>query len=186
MKLESRAAKLTLCGLMAALTAAGAFIRLPVAYVPVTLQTLFVLLSGSILPAPYAAGAQCAYLLCGLAGLPVFTSGGGPVAVMHPTFGYLISFPIAAVVASRINHKTDSGKNGKLDFSWKRSILANSAAVVIIFTIGVIYLFLNLNLITKTGITIYSALWFGLLVFIPGEVVKIFLASYITKKLSVV
>jgi len=169
---------------MAALTAAGAFIRLPIAFVPVTLQTLFVLLSGSILPASYAAGAQCAYLLIGLAGLPVFTSGGGPVAVMHPTFGYLISFPIAAVVVSQIIHKTD--RNGKRGFSWKRSILANSAAVVIIFTIGVLYLFLNLNLITKTGITIYSALWFGLLVFIPGEVVKIFLASYITKKLSVV
>ena len=68
---------INLMALFAALTAIGAFIRIPLPYVPITLQTIFVLLAGVLLGKKRAALSQVIYLVIGLAGVPVFTEGGG-------------------------------------------------------------------------------------------------------------
>lgn len=87
---------LVLCALFAALSAAGAFIRIPLPGVAFTLQTLFVLLAGMLLGRRLGPVSIGVYLLTGLFGLPVFTGGGGPAYVLRPSFGYLLGFLLSA------------------------------------------------------------------------------------------
>ncbi len=89
---------MSLVPLCAALSAAGAFIKIPLWPVAITLQTFFVILSGIILGPRYGALSQLVYLILGLLGLPVFSGGGGLSYIMRPSFGYLIGF-IAAPLA---------------------------------------------------------------------------------------
>lgn len=68
--------------------------------VPITGQTLGVVLVGGALGMRRGAAALTTYLLAGLAGLPVFAGGGGgPAYVMMPSFGFLVGFIGAAAVA---------------------------------------------------------------------------------------
>src|SRR5262245_52763921 len=83
----------------ALLTWAGAKVAVPLPFTPVpgTLQTLAVLLAGAMLGARAGAASQMAYLVMGLAGLPVFAlPGAGPAYFLGPTGGYLVGFILAA------------------------------------------------------------------------------------------
>lgn len=82
-------------------TALGAYVAIPLPFtpVPLTLQTLFVLLSGAYLGRAWGAGVQTAYLLVGGAGLPLFAAGASGAAIFAgPTAGYLLGFAPAAWV----------------------------------------------------------------------------------------
>ncbi|QCP36749.1 Substrate-specific component BioY of biotin ECF transporter [Anaerostipes rhamnosivorans] len=84
---------IVLCGMFAALTAAGAFIQIPVPFMDYfTLQFLFVLLAGMLLGPRYGSISMGIYVLVGLAGVPVFAAGGGIQYMLRPSFGYLIGF----------------------------------------------------------------------------------------------
>ena len=65
--------KLTLCALFAALIAIGTHIKIPTPLLPLTLQTLFVVMAGLVLGRKLGALSVCVYVLAGLMGLPVFT-----------------------------------------------------------------------------------------------------------------
>ena len=78
-----------------ALTAVGAFIKIPLPYIPFTLQTFFVFYSGILLGAKLGMLSQIIYILIGLVGIPVFSNGGGPSYVFQPSFGFLIGFIIS-------------------------------------------------------------------------------------------
>src|SRR5512145_622314 len=85
----------------ALILAASSKIQLPVpgSPVPATLQTLAVILAGSVL-GPWGGMASVAtYLAAGVAGAPVFAFGGGPAYLMGPTGGYLLGFLPATWVA---------------------------------------------------------------------------------------
>lgn len=68
MKMETR--ELILVSLFAALTAIGAFIRIPIPYVPFTLQFLFCAFAGILLGSKLRAISQIVYVLVGLIGVP--------------------------------------------------------------------------------------------------------------------
>ena len=91
--------------LFAALTGSVAWFNIPLPFtpVPITLQTLMVLLSGTILGAELGGLAMIIYLLLGAIGLPVFAGGSsGFGALLGPTGGYLLSYPIAAFVIGKM------------------------------------------------------------------------------------
>lgn len=97
----------------AGFTAAGAqlAVRLPFTPVPVTMQTLFVILAGVTLGARDGAYAMLSYVALGLAGAPVFAGfGGGPAALFGPTGGYLVAFPAAALVSGYVSAAFGSGR----------------------------------------------------------------------------
>ena len=96
---------LILCALFAALTAVGAFIKIPVPVVPFTLQLLFTMLAGLLLGGRRGAAAVTAYILMGLLGFPVFAEGGGLGYILKPSFGYLIGFAAAAYLTGCIANK---------------------------------------------------------------------------------
>lgn len=94
----------TLC--FSLLTAAGAYVAVPLGFtpVPITLQTLFVLLSGGVLGPVAGAASQLLYLGMGVSGVPVFALGGGGWPwLLGPTGGYLLAFPLAAALVGWIS-----------------------------------------------------------------------------------
>jgi biotin transporter BioY len=86
-----------------ALTAIGALISIPLQPVPVTLQTLFLYLAGSLLGGRVGALSQIIYVILGVIGLPVFSGGKAGLGVfLGPTGGYLLGFIAGAFVTGKI------------------------------------------------------------------------------------
>jgi len=184
-----------LTGLFAALTGIGAYLKIPLPNVPVTLQTFFVYLSANLLGAYYGGLSQIIYLLIGLIGIPVFAYGGGPGYFVQPTFGYLLSYPISAFVIGavlkyfRIEHGKSFQKESCL---FLKVFFANFIGLFIIFSVGLGYLYLNLhfNLYLKYDQFASSKIleWDNLFrttlfVFMPIDLIKVFLATMVTTKL---
>lgn len=160
MKLSVR--DMVLVSMFAALTAVGAFIRVPIPYVPFTLQFLFVLFAGMLLGKKLGLLSQLVYLLVGLTGAPVFASGGGPGYVLQPTFGYLLGFAAGAYVVGLVVEKARG--EGFLKF-----LFAALAGLTVVYTFGVVYLYLILNFVVHKAFTFAQAVWIGAVVCAPGD-----------------
>ena len=98
------------CGLFTALIAVGAFIKIPIPVVPFTLQYLFTMLAGLLLGSRLGTVSVLSYMLLGLAGLPIFSEGGGLWYVFKPSFGYIIGFAVGYIC-----DWMDCGTYGKKD-----------------------------------------------------------------------
>jgi biotin transport system substrate-specific component len=154
--------------LMAAFTAAGAYIVIPIGPVPIVLQNLFVLLAGLLLGSRGALTSMTVYLLAGACGLPVFAGGTGGIGrLVGPTGGYLIGFAVAAFVIGWI---VETGKGGVL-----LDVLALVCGTLIIYVLGVYWLKL------ATAMSWNKALAAGMLPFLPGDTVKIAVAVPIAR-----
>jgi biotin transport system substrate-specific component len=154
-----------------ALTIVGAHISIPLPFtpVPLTLQTLFVLLAGAFLGAAAGAASQIKYMVLGAAGLPVFAGGsaGGLARLLGPTGGYLVGFVAASYFLGWLLKKND--------VSWTKLVLGFAAAVIIIHSLGM------LRLATLLHLPLKKAFLMGSAPFLPGEAVKIILASLVYK-----
>ena len=148
-------------GLFAATMAVAAHIRIPLPFspVPLTLQTAVVLLAGATLGAAGGAASQAAYILAGLAGLPVFAAGSG--ALLGPTAGYIIGFiPAAALV----------GCASRGGFRLAALLPAMIAATIIIYAAGVA------GLMILTGMGLKAAVVAGVAPFLAGDTLKMIAA----------
>lgn len=146
-------------------------IELPL--VPITGQTLGVILVGAALGSKRAAAALSTYLLVGLAGLPVFADfASGPAMILSPSFGYLVGFIPAAYFAGYLAEQGFSEKPLK-------SLLAFSLASLFPFLTGVPYLAFVLNSIMGASVGFAEIISLGFLAFIPGGIVKAGLATLI-------
>ena len=166
------ARELSLVALFAALTGIGGFIRIPVPYVPLTMQTLMVMFSGLILGGKLGALSQLVYILVGLMGIPIFAHGGGPGYVLQPTFGYLLGFVCGAYIIGRITERCASLKYSVL-------FLALVAGTLAIYVPGVAVLYFNLNFIQQKAVSLSTAIKIGCLVVLPGDLIKIGLVLYL-------
>ncbi|UCH11717.1 MAG: biotin transporter BioY [Fidelibacterota bacterium] len=147
---------------LVALSAQFAF-RLPFTPVPITLQTLTVLLVGLLLGSTRGSISMLLYLAQGLAGLPVFAFGGaGAAYFLGPTGGYLIGFVLAAYLTGRLAER-----------GWDRRIMTTILALVVgtvaIYTCGLIWLAVYLRAENVLAVGLYP--------FIPGALVKIAAAA---------
>ncbi|HWV76263.1 MAG TPA: biotin transporter BioY, partial [Isoptericola sp.] len=87
----------------AALTALLAQVTVPLPLVPITGQTVAVLLVGATLGAGRGAASMSLYALLGMVGLPVFSDGsGGMSVVLGATGGYIVGFVLAAALVGRL------------------------------------------------------------------------------------
>ena len=142
-------------------------IAVPFYPVPMTLQTLAVMLIGVTFGFRMAAATVALYLLEGLAGLPVFTGfSGGLAKFMGPTGGYLVGFLVAAAVMGFL---ADRG----VTRGWAGMIAVLLAGEVIIFALGFGWL-ANLIGTEKAWIA-------GVMPFILGDAIKLVLAALIAK-----
>jgi biotin transport system substrate-specific component len=174
MTVAIRTRNIVLVSLAVALTTAGAWLRIPLGPVPISLQTLFVLLSGAVLGPMLGATAMVVYLAIGLIGLPVFTAGGGPGYLVSPTFGFLLSFPLAAMTVGFLCRLESRGVKTTLRF---RGLLAFAAGTAVIYLVGVPWLGLNLKYVQGKELGPGALLMLGVVPFLPGDFLKIMLAS---------
>ncbi|MDE6202073.1 MAG: biotin transporter BioY, partial [Lachnospiraceae bacterium] len=123
---------MTLCALFTALTAVGAFIRIPVPVVPFTLQFLFTMLAGLLLGGKLGAVSVALYAFLGLVGLPIFAEGGGFWYILKPSFGYIIGFIVASYVTGKMTEKLDGLTFGKI-------LAANFTGLAIVYGAGMVY-----------------------------------------------
>jgi biotin transport system substrate-specific component len=157
-----------LVALFAALTAFGAFVRVPLPAVPLTLQTAAVLLSGILLGPRLGSLSQLVYLVIGLMGAPVFAQGGGPGYVLNPTFGYLFGFMGGAAAA------------GFLAGEWRRAgavrlFCAMASGLAVIYLCGGLYLYWNITVLQGKSVSFLHVARIGWLLPLPGDLVKILL-----------
>ena len=95
---RSRTQIIITCALLCALLVVSAWFTIPIGAVPVTLQTLVVILIALLLPPKWAAATTALYLLMGTAGLPVFSGMTG--GIVRTTTGFLVSYLVGTVAAS--------------------------------------------------------------------------------------
>lgn len=133
--------------------------------VPITLQTLAVLLTGAALGSRRGGLAMLVYLAEGAVGLPVFAGGlGGFIRLFGFTGGYLWAFPIAAFVVGLLCER-------RLERKFLTSALVMLVGSLIIYAIGVSWLAVTLH------VGLLKAFALGMLPFIPGDIVKIVFAA---------
>lgn len=168
---KNNAKKMIFAALFAALTAAVAQFKIPLGFtpVPITLQTLMVLLSGALLGPYYGGAAMLLYIGVGALGLPVFAGGSSGIGVLlGPTGGYLFSYFIAAFAT------------GKMLEMKKKKRVADYAIAMIPATL-IIYLMGGLQGMLVTGLTLKAIVTGWVLPFIIGDTIKLVLAAFIAK-----
>jgi biotin transport system substrate-specific component len=148
----------------AALTAIGAHVAIPLPYtpVPITLQTLVVLLAGITLGPRLGLASMGLYLLLGTVGYRVFADQGwGWPALCGATGGYLLGFVAAQPLIGRLARRG----------TWHSLLAASFAGNAVILGCGTIWLAVCLGLDAQT------ALAKGLWPFLLGDALKTALAA---------
>jgi len=165
--------KVVFVAIFTSLTAVLAQITLylPFTPIPITLQTLGVVLSGILGGVLLGFLSQIMYLALIAMGLPIVAGlKGGVVVLLGPTAGFLYGFPIAAAISGLI-----AGKIGNK--SRKQLLLASLIGVFSVYPTGLLWL--NLVYGVKENLLNVSVL-----PFIPGDVVKAFIASEIAYRIT--
>lgn len=147
----------------------GAYVAVPLPWtpVPITLQTLFVVLAGAVLGAGAGATSMALYLAVGMAGAPVFSLGGAGLPwLLGPTGGYLIAMPAAAWLVGAAAGKAPA---------WPRLLGALTLGMATIYVGGLAQLFLLTR--PEPG----ALLAVGLLPFLAGDVTKVLAAALLAR-----
>lgn len=169
---DSYVRKLVYASLFAALTAIAAWVTIPLPYVPITLQTFFVILAGGVLGAYFGALSMVVYLLLGFIGLPVFSGGRSGLGVLAgPTGGYLVGFVLCAIIVGLLAERKKSP-----GFLWYGMSMA--AGTLALYSCGVAWL----AFVAHMGI--WQALIVGALPFVPGDIIKIIVAALVASRVS--
>ena len=158
-------AALVLGGALLVALAAQISIPLPFTPVPISGQTFAVVLVGASLGAARGGASMALYVLIGLLGAPVYFSGNSGVEhVLGASGGYLLSYPVAAAVTGMLAER-----------GWDRRLRSAVAAMltgnVVIYLIGLPWL------AAVVGAGLEETLKLGLYPFVPGDVLKLYLAG---------
>ena len=141
---------LTLVALFSALIAVGAFIKIPFLLVPITLQTLFIVLSALVLERKLAVLSVIVYIM--------IANGGGINYIFSPTFGYLVSFIFATYFIS--------------SFKEKNIYISTAIGMLIIYALGMMY-FVFIQYVLNGKVYLINYLFYNLfLVFLPGDILS--------------
>lgn len=166
---------MVLVALFIALITIGAFMSIPVGPVSVTLQTLFVMLSGFFLGRK-AFLACSIYVIMGLLGLPVFAGFQGGISYLFkPSFGFLIGMIFASIF---VNFMFERLK--KINFI--NSLIIFLLASLIIYLFGVPYMSYIINIHLAKSMNFREILSTGMIVFIPGDILKCIAAASIVSR----
>jgi len=169
MKLDLR--DMILVSLFAALMVVGAYIKIPTPFgVYITFQLFFAIYAGLLLKPVAAFMSQIIYILLGLIGLPVFSSGGGIAYIFNPTFGYIIGFAVTAWIIAFLMSRVK-------DISILRVLKICVIGYLTTYLIGNIYFYLIMNLVVGKNISIFNV--FSMMVmYMLKDFVLLILASY--------
>jgi biotin transport system substrate-specific component len=160
---------MVLAAMFAALLAIGGQIRIPLEPVPITLQTLVVMLTGSILGARIGAISMIVFILLVAFGAPILSGGaGGLGALLGPTGGYVLSWPLAVWVIGWLTERAPRLR------VWNLTLFHLLGGVLLVYSAGVTWLALVVGLGWKVAVLQ------GALPFIAGDIAKAVAASFVT------
>ncbi|MDR6169910.1 biotin transporter BioY [Curtobacterium sp. SORGH_AS_0776] len=152
----------------ALLTAGAAQVSVPLWPVPITGQTLAVLLVGSALGARRGALSMLVYALLGVVGLPVFADGtGGADVLVGPTGGYVVGFVAAAALVGWVAERFG-------DRRFTAALLSFVLGTVVTFAAGMAWLAVSL------GLDLQRTLEYGLYPFVVGGLAKALVGAGVT------
>lgn len=175
-RIKNSVREAVLCGMFAAVTAVLSQISIPIGPVPISCSLIAVYLTGLLLPMRMAALSQAVYLLLGVVGVPVFAGfQSGAARLAGPTGGYLLVYPIIAVLLSALMTVYD------------KKLLKKPIVVQALFLVGALLLSLLVCYAGGTawftvfaGSSFQKALTLTVLPFIAGDIAKIVLCTVLT------
>lgn len=165
-----------LCGLFAAFTAVFSQISLPIGPVPISCSLIAVYLAGLFLPVKTAALSQLVYLLLGIIGVPVFAGfQSGAARLAGPTGGYLLVYPVIALILSLAMVIYDK----KLA---RKPLAARAAYIVSAMLVSLIVCYAagTAWFTVFSGSSFQKALSLTVVPFIAGDMAKIVLCTVVT------
>lgn len=160
--------EITFASLFGALSFVSGFFSIPVGPVPLTLQTMLVLLSGLLLTPGAAVLSQVLHLLLKLLL-------GGFQSFLSPSFGFLFGFILAAFCLSAWRQK----RQGKVSYT-----LLAGVGTALIYMIGLPYMAFILNVILGNSFNLQEILMMGMITFLPGDFLKAVAAVAIARTLA--
>ncbi|GAB7141104.1 biotin transporter BioY [Deferribacterales bacterium RsTz2092] len=166
--------KIATIGVLTAFITVSGFIRIPFPVMPLTLAVFSVFFVPMLVGAQLSVAAFALYIALGLVGVPVFATGGGPAYILQPSFGFLLGYMFSSIPNGLISAR------GKPSF-W-RNILGGSVALVVLYVIGIVGLWLSLNYAQGKAVTLLNS-FKSVLMFIPFDVLKLVVAATIASKL---
>jgi biotin transport system substrate-specific component len=140
--------------------------------VPITAQSLGIMLCGTVLGARRGALAVLLFLALVAAGLPLLSGGRGGIGVFAgPSVGFLVGFPVAAFVAGWVMERTTLAP----------AVAATAASVI--GGIGVLYVFGITGMALVLGKSLSEAAFLSF-AFLPGDAIKAVIAGLVTQSLA--
>lgn len=140
--------------------------------VPITAQSLGIMLCGTVLGARRGALAVLLFLALVAVGLPLLTGGRGGLGVFAgPSVGFLIGFPLAALVAGWVVQRT----------TLPLGLAAGAGSVI--GGIGVLYPCGICGMALILGVSVTEAAFIAM-AFLPGDLVKCVLAGFVTQAIA--
>ena len=171
----SRERSVALIALFAAMIAALGLIPPIMLFggVPVTAQSLGIMLCGTILGASRGAAAVLLFVLLVAAGLPLLSGGRGGLGLfVSPSSGFLLGFPLAALVTGAIMERVHS-----FPILISSFVAAVTGCIVVLYIPGI----LGWALFGELAVTQAAYLSMA---FLPGDLIKAVLAAIITSALA--
>jgi biotin transport system substrate-specific component len=180
-KSRLRTVDLTYVSIFVALMAIGANITswLPfmrIGDVPITLQTFFCVLAGAVLGSRLGALSMTVYALLGLIGAPVFAQFKGGLGVLFsPTFGFILSFILAAYITGKIIEKRST-----VPYFFVAAI----AGMIVNYFVGtnIMYVAYKLWASAPEGFS-YSMAWLWMVVPLPKDIMLSLFAATLAIRL---
>lgn len=168
---------ITLSSIMLTILIVCSQIALPIGPIPITLQTLAVLMIGFLLPPQKTVVVTGLYVIAGLIGLPFFSGfTGGFQSVLLPSFGFVLSFILAASVQAWYLSTVKSICTPHL-------IIAGFLNILITYMIGLPYMAGILNVYMGNNMGSTTILMLGFIPFIPGDLLKLGISVIIAKRI---
>ncbi|MBQ8582145.1 MAG: biotin transporter BioY [Ruminococcus sp.] len=164
---------LILTSLFTSLIIIGTFIKIPLPVCPITLQPLFVCLSGLFLGSLHGAASVICYIALGLLGLPVFAMGGGFGCILNPTFGFIIGFVLQSLVTGLIVRKGSP--------TIGRMLAGCFSGLVIMYAVGLVY-FMFISRFYLGKLDIQTMLVSCLLIPFPKDAAMCVFAAFLGRK----
>jgi biotin transport system substrate-specific component len=163
---------MTLTGLFTGLLAIGSQIYISVGVMPITLQVLFVLLSGVILGSRLGVISVVVWAILGSFGLPVFPEGASGIAVfIGPTSGFIFGFMACVYIVGYVAEN--------YELSYKSVFGAMVIGLLVMYILGFGGFIFVFKYVLHKAITMKEAFTLAVLPFLPVDLIKAVAATYI-------
>ncbi len=170
MKQRAGTLSLSSCALMSALLCVCAQLMIPFPGVPVNMALFAVHLAALVLGPGRAALSVLSYLILGACGIPVFAGFAcGPAALFGPTGGFLLSYPLCALVTGILSRHENC--------SALRAFFAALAGTLVCSAAGIAWF------MRASGAVPSTAFFLWWLMYLPGDLIKILLAVLLARRL---